>query len=412
MPHTEELATGIELVRARIERQGKLKVSQTYKFPDRRVHYFLVTSDKKEVDFVLTEEFLTDLPGTRDYQEFLDEYGGALEHRFQQPDPLTFYCKSGTAFKLNIFWPVQQYVNRAATYVIAQVEDLRTPTLIAKCAVLFGMGSTHDMNPFNRQRTVVNSIREAIDRQTVTFYGTSAHPQEFQQIESWSMKESGVRTRESEIEQFISGKVYWLGFRQKPRDAKVWIADPWDARYLGVETAALRRAAQIQQARDVLNVDDDDCALAGKALLIGSSQFESAPTSQLALFGGDLQREKGLRQLLSQLLPSTVTVLVPGDKPLVGMANDIRLLIDRSDFVIFDVSSDNPNIFFQIGYAQALKKKVLLLVPKGYAQKLPFEIASVLYLAYDPENLGAVKDDLANYIQRFWGLVVRRSQNA
>jgi hypothetical protein len=408
MGFSEELAAGIELVRKEIERQKILKISETFKYKDRRAHYFLISSGAKQVDFVLTEEFLTDLSATKEYKTFLEEYAQLLEHRFHQHDPMDFYCRSGTAFKLEIYWPFNAYAGRAASYILVTVADLRTPTLVAKCAVLFGMdGSYGPQNPFDRQRTIVNSIRQAIDQQSVTFYGTAAHPDQYQQIEVWSTAGQVIAPR-SEVEQFISGKVYWLGFRRGGRDAKVWIADPWDAQYLGVDTAALQRAAQVQDARDILRVDSEDFATAGKGMLIESSQFESEPTSQLALFGGDSKKLQGIRDLLTKLLPSTVSIVMSGEQPIAAISSSIRSLIERSDFVVFDVNSDNPNTFFEIGFAQALKKKVLLLVPKDYAPSLPYQIASFLYLAYDPRDLGSLEDSLANYIQRYWGLLVKR----
>jgi hypothetical protein len=259
---------------------------------------------------------------------------------------------------------------------------------------------------------MVNCVRQAIDQQAITFYATAAHPDKLQQVEVWSMREQALTARQSELEQFVSGKVYWLGFRREGRDSKVWIADPWDAEYLGVEPAGLKRASQIQDAREVLRVDAEDFAAPGKGLLIGSSQFEiesASSHSRLVLLGGNAQNIKRLRDLLDQLLPETVNVFVPGETQTeTAITSNIRSLIEHSDFVIFDVASDNPNTFFEIGFAQALKKKVLLLVPKDYAPKLPFEIASFLYVAYEPQNLNSLKDSLANYFQRYWGLLVAR----
>jgi len=78
MAFSEQLAAGIDLVRKEIERHGSLRISETFKFKDRRAHYFLVSSGAKQVDFVLAEEFLSDLPGTKEYQNFLEEYGQLL----------------------------------------------------------------------------------------------------------------------------------------------------------------------------------------------------------------------------------------------------------------------------------------------------------------------------------------------
>ncbi len=411
MDFQSELAAGIEAVRARLERNGKLKISESHKFNDRRAQYFVVVSGTNEVDFTLTHEFLTDLPNQKEYKLFLEDYAVGLEHRFEQPNPRDFYCRSGTAFNLEIFWPLNQVPNRAASYLRVNVEDIRTPTLIAKCAVLFGMETGELHNPFERQQMVVNSIRQAIDEQNITFYPKAAHPDQLQQIETWAMRGLPPSTTQSDLEQFVSGKVYWLGFKREGRDSKVWVADPWDAKYLGVEQAALRRTAQIQEARDVLKVDSEDFARPGKGLLLSSSKFEFEPASVLrsVFLSGDVQHLKEIRQLLDQIIPKNVTVVTPGELPSSSpVSTDIRSLIERSDYVIVNFGSERPNIYYELGMAQALKKNVILLVPKDNAGKFPFDVVSTLYISYDPQDLTGLKENLGKYIERFWGVPVSR----
>src|ERR1035441_10104337 len=45
--------------------------------------------------------------------------------------------------------------------------------------------------------------------------------------------------------------------------------------------------------------------------------------------------------------------------------------IASADFVIADVSRGNPNVFYEIGYAHALRKNTILLVSKDASPKLP-----------------------------------------
>jgi len=70
--------------------------------------------------------------------------------------------------------------------------------------------------------------------------------------------------------------------------------------------------------------------------------------------------------------------------------------IASADFVIADVSRGNPNVFYEVGYAHALRKNTILLVSKDADPKLPTDLEGTFYLTYDPQNLR----DLGEYITR------------
>jgi hypothetical protein len=404
----EQVAAGITKIRESIERGGKLKLTRSSPLSDRYSQYFVISSDNKEIDFVLSYEFLSDLPNMREYQHFLEEYVVLLEKRFEQPNPLDFYSRSGTAFNIEIRWPISAIANRVASFVHVTVNDIRNPTLVAKSAIIFPDFPGRSVNPFEHQREIVNRIRQALDQQEIAFYAKAAHPHEVPQLEVWPVEGPTSSVNESDLEQFLTGKVYWLAFKRKDRNAKVWIADPWDAQYLGVDTVALRQAAQIQDARGVLRVDSQDLGAPGKALLLGGSRFEaqSKTTSPVVYLSGTGKSVAVIRNLLRELLPQVVSVTSISDDPSGTIASDVRSQIERADYVVFDVSGDNPNVFFELGLAHALKKKLLLLVPKDYSPKLPFDTASFLYVPYDSENLGGLKSSLSSYIERYWGLPV------
>lgn len=59
--------------------------------------------------------------------------------------------------------------------------------------------------------------------------------------------------------------------------------------------------------------------------------------------------------------------------------------IEKSDFVIADVSGLSPNVFFEIGYARALKKDVIITAENG--TKIPFDIYDLPRINYDPDDL-------------------------
>ncbi|GIL15610.1 MAG: hypothetical protein BroJett039_07830 [Chloroflexota bacterium] len=66
--------------------------------------------------------------------------------------------------------------------------------------------------------------------------------------------------------------------------------------------------------------------------------------------------------------------------------------IARAQFIVADTTGKNPNVFYEIGYAHALGKKVILLVQD--AQDIPFDIAGLRHIQYKPHALNALAVDL------------------
>jgi nucleoside 2-deoxyribosyltransferase len=56
-----------------------------------------------------------------------------------------------------------------------------------------------------------------------------------------------------------------------------------------------------------------------------------------------------------------------------GILERIRNQIDAADFIIADVSSKNPNVFYEIGYAHAKQKTTILLTTDAANLKAEFE---------------------------------------
>lgn len=55
--------------------------------------------------------------------------------------------------------------------------------------------------------------------------------------------------------------------------------------------------------------------------------------------------------------------------------DDIILSIENAAVVIADISPDNPNVFYEVGYAHAIRKPTILLCEKNCRAKLPFDIS-------------------------------------
>ena len=83
--------------------------------------------------------------------------------------------------------------------------------------------------------------------------------------------------------------------------------------------------------------------------------------------------------------------------------NDIVYEIQSSQLVIADITpTDNPNVYFEVGYAVALRKPTILLAKKGTS--LPFDIAGFRVLFY--ENSIGGKSKLEEGLRQHLNLIL------
>ena len=170
-------------------------------------------------------------------------------------------------------------VNRDATHARVDVTDLSHPGSIAKIEVVI-WGIVRDdlkFKPFQRIQVVTDAIRDALDESKIAFYASDSQPNRLQTIEIGDVKQYS-RTEESRVQQFLAWKVYWMGFKRGDKRTKVWIADPWDANYLGVTPQDLVRVAQTLEAHELITLvsKDVDFASSSDALLRAATPQESS----------------------------------------------------------------------------------------------------------------------------------------
>lgn len=78
---------------------------------------------------------------------------------------------------------------------------------------------------------------------------------------------------------------------------------------------------------------------------------------------------------------------------------DIIKHIIESAIIIAEISPANPNVFYELGYAHALKKPTILLAEKG--QKLPFDIQGYRVIFYENSIKGkkSVEENLRKHLK-------------
>ena len=90
--------------------------------------------------------------------------------------------------------------------------------------------------------------------------------------------------------------------------------------------------------------------------------------------------------------------------------DDIINSINNSSIIIAEITSKNPNVFYEIGYSHAIQKPTILLCDKNKVEKLPFDISGFRTLFYENTISGKTKieENLSRYLENIsqaWNFV-------
>jgi len=103
-PTRRETQLGIADLKKRLNAAGLNIVQQQENFR-RDTIYFAIGDAGNQTDIVLSEEFLDDLPSTKEYQAMVDSYARAVAGRLKCGSPELFYCQSGVAIQVSFSGP-------------------------------------------------------------------------------------------------------------------------------------------------------------------------------------------------------------------------------------------------------------------------------------------------------------------
>jgi nucleoside 2-deoxyribosyltransferase len=70
--------------------------------------------------------------------------------------------------------------------------------------------------------------------------------------------------------------------------------------------------------------------------------------------------------------------------------------IENADALVADISDRNPNVMYELGYAHALKKAVIIL---NSGSDAPFDVADFRWIGYRIDDLSHSKEKLANSLR-------------
>jgi hypothetical protein len=90
-------------------------------------------------------------------------------------------------------------------------------------------------------------------------------------------------------------------------------------------------------------------------------------------------------------------------------ANAVTDAVRSSDFLVVDVTRQNPNVLYELGFAHALRKPTILIASSEGGGALPTDLAGFQYIVYEPDNLRG----LVEHVQRSAsGLVSKEDERA
>lgn len=80
---------------------------------------------------------------------------------------------------------------------------------------------------------------------------------------------------------------------------------------------------------------------------------------------------------------------------------DITREISESSIIVCDITMDNPNVFYELGYAHALQKSTILLADREKREKLPFDVSGYRTIFYSNRISGKkqIEESLCKYIE-------------
>lgn len=300
-----ETQLGIADLKRRLSVVGLSIIDQRERF-HHDTTYFVIGTTENQTDIVLSTEFLHDLPNTKEYHAIVDSYARAVAGRVKCGSPELFYCQSGVAIRVSIRWPIQSaiYNDRLSTFVLMDVIS-QADGQIAKCSM--EIGSRLGRTVFDIVLQTANSVRTAIDSGQVKFYEPQVHQEVYQRIECRSQPQE--RRAQSEVEDFLAGKAFVLGFFTVDEPSEVWAVDPWDAQYLGVTVRELSLAMRVLRAKGLLQP--------------GSDSEYARPTDKLL---AERSSEKTAGEIFFQSQQKTSRSNLPGKEELL---KDMRMVLEK-----------------------------------------------------------------------------------
>lgn len=109
-----------------------------------------------------------------------------------------------------------------------------------------------------------------------------------------------------------------------------------------------------------------------------------------------------VREAVTQMLMEigVEPILVENMAPKEQIIEMILRSINRADFIIADLTGKNPNVMYEVGFAQALKKPLFLIVQQD-SEPLPSDMSGHLFFVYDLSSLEQLQLTIREWVSRY-----------
>ena len=80
-----------------------------------------------------------------------------------------------------------------------------------------------------------------------------------------------------------------------------------------------------------------------------------------------------------------------------NVVDQIKEAIQHADFCVADITGNNPNVMWEVGYASALRKPVIAV--RQHNEQIPFDVRQERLLNYDLQQLSSFRPKLAKAVE-------------
>jgi hypothetical protein len=203
--------------------------------------------------------------------------------RSQNPNPDAYLTLAGLPVTIQMQWPFHGSGSGGDFYLLHGTMMLQDGSgLHADVAVQLSQTFKEQLPSLERQDSetaVVNALRKELDRKQLELVKSGKKQPVPISSRHYNIKNHKLvfaKADHAQIRAFLQAKVFWLAYKLggEKRDAKVWIADVYDADYMGATTEHLLEIAKALANEGLLKLEGE-FARPTDALISHADQFES-----------------------------------------------------------------------------------------------------------------------------------------
>src|SRR4051794_17920263 len=203
--------------------------------------------------------------------------------RSQNPKPDAYLTLAGLPVTIEMQWPFHGSGSGGDFYLLHGTMMLQDGSgLHADVAVQLSQTFKEQLPSLERQDSesaVVNALRKELDRKQLELLKSGKKQPVPISSRHYSIKNHKlvfVKADDAQAREFLQAKVFWLAYKlnSDKRDGKVWIADVYDADYLGTTAAHLLEIATALSKEGLLKLEGE-FARPTDALISNAAAFES-----------------------------------------------------------------------------------------------------------------------------------------